>query len=85
MHETQMSLQASIFEIVGMEKIARKQSKFEQLVDISVDNSSVNSAGYLKDFNSLTSLNLSTTLIWNWDIVADIAKQVPTLINLNLR
>lgn len=83
--ETQASLQASLFEIVGMDKLARKQSKFEQLSEISVDNCPINSAGYLKEFTRLTSLNLSHTLIWNWEIIADICRQVPTLKDLNLR
>ncbi|GBP07114.1 Tubulin-specific chaperone E [Eumeta japonica] len=61
--ETQASIQAPLFEIVGMDKIARKQSKFEQLCEISVDNCPINSAGYLNEFINLTSLNLSHTLI----------------------
>ncbi|XP_037947546.1 tubulin-specific chaperone E [Teleopsis dalmanni] len=82
--EAQQSLNASLFEIVGMEKIARKQSKFEELTDISVDDSPINSPGCLKDFTSLTTLNLSRTLIWNWETVADIVAQISTLRNLNL-
>ncbi|XP_054740592.1 tubulin-specific chaperone E [Anastrepha obliqua] len=82
--EAQQNMQASFFEVVGMDKIARKQSKFEQLSEVSVDNCPINSAGYLKDFKMLTTLNVSTTLIWNWEIVANICKQVPTLMDLNL-
>lgn len=85
MREAQESLQASLFEVVGMDKLARKQSKFEQLTDVSVDNCPVNSAGYLKEFTMLTTLNLSHTLVWNWEIVADICRQIPSLKNLNLR
>lgn len=85
LREAQESLQASLFEVVGMDKLARKQSKFEQLIDVSVDNCPVNQAGYLKEFTMLTNLNLSHTLIWNWETVADICRQVPTLQNLNLR
>ncbi|XP_061401889.1 tubulin-specific chaperone E-like [Musca vetustissima] len=84
LREAQESLQASFFEVVGMDKLARKQSKFEQLTDVSVDNCAVNSAGYLKEFTMLTTLNLSHTLIWNWEIVADICRQIPSLRNLNL-
>lgn len=83
--ETQSNFNASRFEIVGMDKIARKQSKFEQLTDISVDGSNVSSAGYLLDFTSLTTLDLTGTLIWKWQIVADITVQIPTLVDLNLR
>ncbi|CAD7011300.1 unnamed protein product [Ceratitis capitata] len=82
--EAQQKMQASFFEVVGMDKIARKQSKFEQLSEVSVDNCPINEAGYLKDFQVLTTLNVSSTLIWNWKIVADICKQVPTLRDLNL-
>ncbi|EDW74593.1 uncharacterized protein Dwil_GK21325 [Drosophila willistoni] len=82
--EAQANLQASLFEVVGMDKIARKQSKFEQLSEISVDETPVNAAGYLKDLMHLTTLNVSHTLIWNWEIVASIAQQLPALNNLNL-
>ncbi|ALC41054.1 tbce [Drosophila busckii] len=82
--EAQASLQASLFEVVGMDKIARKQSKFEQLTEVSVDEMPVNAAGYLKDLTQLTTLNLSHTLIWNWEIVASITEQLPMLKNLNL-
>jgi len=83
--ETQASLQASLFEVVGMDKIARKQSKFEQLAEISVDQTPVNAAGYLKELTQLTTLNVSHTLIWNWETVASIAQQLPSLTSLNLR
>ncbi|XP_017053356.1 tubulin-specific chaperone E isoform X2 [Drosophila ficusphila] len=82
--EAQASLQASLFEVVGMDKIARKQSKFEQLEEVSVDQTPVNAAGYLKELTQLTTLNVSHTLIWNWEIVANIAQQLPSLTNLNL-
>lgn len=83
--EAQASLQASLFEVVGMDKIARKQSKFEQLSEVSVDETPVNAAGYLKGLTQLTTLNVSHTLIWNWEIVASIAQQLPSLTSLNLR
>ncbi|KAH8413645.1 hypothetical protein KR222_002538 [Zaprionus bogoriensis] len=82
--EAQASLQASLFEVVGMDKIARKQSKFEQLSEVSVDETPVNAAGCLKELTHLTTLNVSHTLIWNWEIVASITEQLPMLVNLNL-
>lgn len=82
--ETQNFMHASVFEIVGMEKLARKQSKFEELFDISVAESSVNSAGDMSSFHVLSTLNLSSTLIWNWQTVGQILGQVPTLAYLNL-
>lgn len=84
LQETQNHLHASIFEIVGMEKIARKQSKFEELFDISVADSNVNSSGNLSAFQTLSTLNLSSTLVWNWQTVGQILGQVPTLAYLNL-
>lgn len=77
-------LHASVFEIVGMEKLAKKQSQNEHLTDISVAYSTVNSAGDLSSFKNLKSINLSSTLIWNWKIIADILKQLPTVIQLDL-
>lgn len=85
LQETRECLQAPLFEVVGLEKLARKQSKFEQLIDISVEDSPVNSAGCLTNFTALTTLNLSHTLIGHWEVVADICRQVPTLQNINLR
>ena len=85
LRDAQQHTQASIFEVVGMDQIARKQSKFEQLTEISVDNSTVNSAGFLKNFSMLSTLDLSHTSIWNWQIVADIVRQIPSLTILNLR
>uniref|UniRef100_A0A1B0AXA3 Tubulin-specific chaperone E n=1 Tax=Glossina palpalis gambiensis TaxID=67801 RepID=A0A1B0AXA3_9MUSC len=82
--EAQELLQASLFQVVGLEKLARKQSKFEHLTEISVAGSPVNSAGYLMEFTALTTLNLSHTLIWNWQIIAETCRQVSTLKNLNL-
>ncbi|KAH8288976.1 hypothetical protein KR054_001182 [Drosophila jambulina] len=82
--EAQASLQASLFEVVGMDKIARKQSKFEQLSEVSVDETPVNAAGYLQGLTQLTTLNVSHTLIWNWEIVASITQQLPSLASLNL-
>ncbi|XP_017149966.1 tubulin-specific chaperone E [Drosophila miranda] len=82
--EAQASLQASLFEVVGMDKLARKQSRFEQLSEVSVDETPVNAAGYLKDLTQLTTLNVSHTLIWNWETVASMTQQLPSLKNLNL-
>ncbi|XP_055377115.1 tubulin-specific chaperone E [Condylostylus longicornis] len=82
--EAQKQLHANVFEIVGMEKIAQKQSKVEELNEISVSNSPINCAGDLHNFKRLSGLNISSTLIWNWNIVSDIAKQVPSLEDINL-
>ncbi|XP_055628093.1 tubulin-specific chaperone E [Toxorhynchites rutilus septentrionalis] len=82
--EVQKQLHASLFEIVGMEKIGGKQSNLHHLTDVSVAFSTVNSAGNLSYFTSLRSLDVSATLIWNWEIVGDIMSQIPTLEEVNL-
>lgn len=84
MKEVQKQLHASLFEVVGMEKIGGKQSNLNHLVDVSVAYSPVNSAGDLSCFKSLRSLDISATLIWNWKIVGDIMAQIPTLEEINL-
>ncbi|XP_055598644.1 tubulin-specific chaperone E [Uranotaenia lowii] len=82
--EVQKQLHASLFEVVGMEKIGGKQSNLNHLVDVSVACSPVNSAGDLSCFKSLHSLDVSATLLWNWKIVGDIMAQIPTLQEVNL-
>ncbi|XP_021704242.1 tubulin-specific chaperone E [Aedes aegypti] len=84
MMEVQKQLHASLFEVVGMEKIGGKQSNLSHLVDVSVAYSPVNSAGDLSSFKRLRSLDVSATLIWNWKIVGQITAQIPTLEELNL-
>uniref|UniRef100_A0A1A9WUE2 Uncharacterized protein n=1 Tax=Glossina brevipalpis TaxID=37001 RepID=A0A1A9WUE2_9MUSC len=53
--------------------------KNEHLAD-----SSVKSAGYLYEFTAFTTLNLSHTLSWNCQTIAEICRQMSTLVNLNL-
>lgn len=52
--------------------------------DISVAHCNVNRAGNLNDFKNLIVLDISSTLVWNWHIVADITKAIPSLRSLNL-
>lgn len=59
-------------------------SHHEDLIEISVAGANVNSAGYLKPYCNLSTLNLTGTLIWNWHTVADIVQQLPNLESLNL-
>lgn len=84
MREAQEYLRASIFEIVGMEKLIDKQRRLENLVDISAANTLTNAAGDLSLLKNLVQIDLTSTLIWNWSIVADIVKQLPSLKFLNL-
>lgn len=79
MQETQRKLGANLFEVVGMEKIAKKQSHLSELSDISLARSNINASGDLNQLIQLQSLDLSSTLIWNWRIISDIVKQLPSL------
>uniref|UniRef100_A0A182Q686 Tubulin-specific chaperone E n=1 Tax=Anopheles farauti TaxID=69004 RepID=A0A182Q686_9DIPT len=80
----QKQLHASLFEIVGMEKVGGKQSNLQQLVDVSVRYCPVNAAGDLSSLVNLQILDVSSTLLSNWTVVANIAEQIPTLKELNL-
>lgn len=80
----QKQLHASLFEIVGMEKIGVKQSNLQQLVDVSVSYCPVNAAGDLSHFANLQMLDVSSTLLWNWSQVGNIVEQIPSLHELNL-
>ncbi|KFB53870.1 AGAP010770-PA-like protein [Anopheles sinensis] len=80
----QKQLHASLFEIVGMEKIGGKQSNLQHLVDVSVRYCPVNAAGDLSSLVNLEMLDVSSTLLWNWSVVGNIAEQIPTLRELNL-
>uniref|UniRef100_A0A2M4BKB2 Tubulin-specific chaperone E n=1 Tax=Anopheles marajoara TaxID=58244 RepID=A0A2M4BKB2_9DIPT len=80
----QKQLHASLFEIVGMEKIGVKQSNLQQLVDVSVRYCPVNAAGDLSHFANLQMLDVSSTLLWNWSQVGNIVEQIPSLHELNL-
>lgn len=84
MREAQEYLHASVFEIVGMEKLIDKQRQLENLTDISAANTLTNSAGDLSLLRNLVQIDLTSTLIWNWTIVADIVRQLPSLKYLNL-
>ncbi|XP_053684532.1 tubulin-specific chaperone E [Sabethes cyaneus] len=82
--EVQKQMHASLFEVVGMEKIGGKQSDLSHLVDVSVAYSPVSSAGNLSALTSLCALDVSATLLWNWKIVGDMVAQIPTLQEINL-
>lgn len=82
--ETQRKLRASIFEVVGMDKVNEKQSHWDGLNVVSVDSSNVYMAGILTQLTHLTDLHLSDSLIGDWRTVADILRQVPSIEHLNL-
>lgn len=82
--ETQRKLHASIFEIVGMDKVREKMSHWDGLHVISVEGMNVYMAGILTQLTQLTELHLTGSLIAEWGTVADILRQVPTIQLLDL-
>jgi len=79
LREAQQFMHAPLLEIVGMDKISKQQSHLGQLAEVSVACCNVNLAGNLGQFKNLTSLDVSSTLIWNWRVVAEIVRQLPSL------
>lgn len=84
MKEAQKFFKAPIFEIVGMEKIGKKQSCFEHLMEVSVSHSKISTAGNLFALKNIVNLELTSSLIGNWIVLSDIVKQLPCLNYLNL-
>lgn len=82
--EAQEFMHAPLLEIVGMEKISKKQSHLGDLTDISVCYSNVNYAGNLGQLKNVVSLDISSTLIWDWCTISDIVRQLPSLRFLDL-
>lgn len=54
------------------------------LTNVVIPDSNVNAPGDLTPLKNLTELVLSSSLIWNWQIVADIVKQIPSLSVMDL-
>lgn len=77
-------MNAPLLEIVGMDKISKKQSHLGDLSDISVGNCNINHAGNLGQLKNIVCLDVSSTLIWNWRTIADIVRQLPSLRYLDL-
>lgn len=84
MAETQRKLHASIFEIVGMDKLKEKQSHWDDLRLVSIQSSGVYMAGILTQLSNLIELDLTDSLISDWGTIADIMRQVPSIRQLNL-
>lgn len=80
--QLQRAIKARFVEIVGMEKIGRKQSKLEYLENVVLDGWKVYGAGE-SDLATLlprvVELNLSNSLLASWDSIAEIARQLPRL------
>lgn len=75
-------------EMVGMEKIMGKQSKFNQLTNVALSNMMVSSPGKnneLKDLiPNVINLDLSQNLLSSWTDVIEICEQLPNLSSLIL-
>lgn len=54
------------------------------LTHVVIPDSNVNAPGDLTPLKNLSELVLSASLIWNWETVADIVKQIPSLNVLDL-
>lgn len=59
-------------------------SDMKVLTHIVIPDSNVNAPGDLESLKNLRELVLSSSLIWNWQTVADIVKQIPSLNVLDL-
>ncbi|XP_064391442.1 tubulin-specific chaperone E-like [Halichondria panicea] len=76
-------------ELVGMDKVARKQSEWSQLEEVSLRDMDVSSAGPRAEIATalpnLKRLNLDQSpLLPNWETVSDIASQLQHLDSLDL-
>jgi len=75
-------------EMVGAEKLNLRQSKFSDLLDVSLRQALVSGAGADGDIGDVSSrirdLNLSANLISTWAEVARITSQLPQLYALNI-
>ncbi|XP_066988353.1 tubulin-specific chaperone E-like [Macrobrachium rosenbergii] len=86
--QLQRAIRARFVEVVGMEKIGKKQSKLEELENVVLDGWRVYGAGHSdlsKLFPCVQELNLSNSLLSSWKSVANIARQLPRLKFLDLR
>lgn len=82
--EARQFMHAPLLEIVGMDKIHKKQSHLSELTDVSVAGAQVNKCGDLSQLQNITNLDLSSTLIWNWSVVMDIVNQLKNLQYIDL-
>ncbi|KAJ8678996.1 hypothetical protein QAD02_014783 [Eretmocerus hayati] len=82
------TLNAPFVEMVGFQKVNRKQSKFDQLEIICLQDQCVSNAGEPSELAQLCprakELDLSHNLINSWRTVAEIGIQLPELQHLNV-
>ncbi|XP_068212358.1 tubulin-specific chaperone E [Palaemon carinicauda] len=86
--QLQRAIRARFVEVVGMDKIGKKQSKLEELENVVLDGWRVCCAGENSNLSKLLprvqELNLSNSLLSSWQSVAQIARQLPKLKFLDL-
>lgn len=82
--ETRQFMQAPLLEIVGMDKIRKKQSNLDELKEVALVGAPVNKCGDLSQLLNITNLDLSSTLIWNWGIVMNVVSQLKHLEYIDL-
>ncbi|XP_047473543.1 tubulin-specific chaperone E-like isoform X2 [Penaeus chinensis] len=83
----QKTINARFVEVVGMEKIGKKQSKLEELETVVLDGWMVWGAGnsdLAKLLPRLQDLDISNTLLSSWESIAQITRQLPSLRFLNI-
>uniref|UniRef100_A0A1B6EEL5 Tubulin-specific chaperone E n=2 Tax=Clastoptera arizonana TaxID=38151 RepID=A0A1B6EEL5_9HEMI len=82
------SMNAPLLEMVGFEKINQMQSCFSNLAVVGVRDHNVSSAGEPNQLAEMVpnirDLDLSKNLLPDWQIVAEITRQLPLLKTLNL-
>lgn len=85
----QKSLNAPFVEMVGFSKVNKKQSTFEELKIICVQDQCISNAGFPGDLAALCpkveELDLSQNLLNNWETIVEICVQLPVLTHLNVR
>lgn len=84
MQEAQDMFAASFLEVVGMDKIRKRQGHMEYTNDITIVDSTINAAGLLTDLTRLTTLCMKSSCISDWKTISDILKQIPSLKTLDI-
>ncbi|GLG94418.1 Tubulin-specific chaperone E [Gryllus bimaculatus] len=81
------NMKAPLFEVVGFDKVNRKQSQFDKLTVVCLKEELVNGSGAPGELKNLcpriAELDLSRNLLNSWEVVAEIAQQLTDLWWLN--
>lgn len=84
MQDAQDMLAAPFLEVVGMDKIRKRQGHMEFTNDITIVDSTINTAGVLSDLTRLTTLCIKSSCISDWKTISDILMQIPSLKTLDI-